>query len=132
MKIESILETCLYTRDLDALRTFYVDLLGLDCIDYHPQKHAFFRLARGMLLCFDPEAARSGTLPPHGCEGAGHVAFAVADQELDAWLERLQRCQIPIERIQHWPQGGRSIYFRDPAGNSVELATPRIWGFDGR
>lgn len=24
--------------------------------------------------------------------------------------------------------GGKSIYFRDPAGNSVELVTPGIWG----
>jgi catechol 2,3-dioxygenase-like lactoylglutathione lyase family enzyme len=24
--------------------------------------------------------------------------------------------------------GGRSIYFRDPSGNSLEFAEPRIWG----
>ncbi|TIX39705.1 MAG: glyoxalase/bleomycin resistance/extradiol dioxygenase family protein, partial [Mesorhizobium sp.] len=26
------------------------------------------------------------------------------------------------------PQGGRSIYIRDPSGNSIEFAEPRIWG----
>ncbi|TIR45476.1 MAG: glyoxalase/bleomycin resistance/extradiol dioxygenase family protein, partial [Mesorhizobium sp.] len=25
-------------------------------------------------------------------------------------------------------QGGRSIYIRDPSGNSIEFAEPRIWG----
>ncbi|MEE9589465.1 MAG: glyoxalase/bleomycin resistance/extradiol dioxygenase family protein, partial [Hyphomicrobiaceae bacterium] len=29
-----------------------------------------------------------------------------------------------------WPGGGRSIYFRDPSGNCLEIAEPRIWGFD--
>ena len=26
------------------------------------------------------------------------------------------------------PNGGRSIYFRDPSGNSIECAEPLIWG----
>ena len=26
-----------------------------------------------------------------------------------------------------WPNGARSIYFRDPAGNSIEIAEPRLW-----
>jgi hypothetical protein len=26
-----------------------------------------------------------------------------------------------------WPNGALSIYFRDPAGNSIELVTPNIW-----
>ena len=26
-----------------------------------------------------------------------------------------------------WPNGARSLYFRDPAGNSVEIAEPRLW-----
>jgi hypothetical protein len=35
---------------------------------------------------------------------------------------------VAIEHEATWPRGGRSFYFRDPAGNSLELATPRIWG----
>ena len=27
----------------------------------------------------------------------------------------------------HWPRGGASLYLRDPAGNSVELAPGKIW-----
>jgi len=33
-----------------------------------------------------------------------------------------------IEADFTWPGGGRSIYFRDPAGNAIEFAEPRIWG----
>jgi hypothetical protein len=36
-----------------------------------------------------------------------------------------------IEKEFGWPRGGRSIYFRDPAGNSVELVTPGLWGSPG-
>ena len=32
-----------------------------------------------------------------------------------------------IEADFEWPGGGRSIYFRDPAGNCLEFAEPRIW-----
>jgi catechol 2,3-dioxygenase-like lactoylglutathione lyase family enzyme len=35
---------------------------------------------------------------------------------------------IEIEADFRWPNGARSLYFRDPAGNSVELADPAIWG----
>ena len=35
---------------------------------------------------------------------------------------------VAIEHEQTWPRGGRSFYVRDPAGNSIEFATPRIWG----
>jgi hypothetical protein len=35
---------------------------------------------------------------------------------------------VEIESDFLWPSGGRSIYFRDPAGNCLEFADPRIWG----
>ena len=35
---------------------------------------------------------------------------------------------VTIEADFDWPDGGRSIYFRDPAGNCLEFAEPRIWG----
>ena len=41
--------------------------------------------------------------------------------------EHLVRAGVGIEADFESPQGGRSIYFRDPAGNSVEFAEPRIW-----
>jgi hypothetical protein len=35
---------------------------------------------------------------------------------------------VAIEADFEWPKGGRSIYFRDPAGNCLEFAEPKIWG----
>jgi len=128
VKIAAVLETCLYPRDLAACHAFYAETLGLECIEFSPKRHAFFRLAQGMLLLFDPESTLHGCLPPHGAKGPGHIAFAVAEGEIDAWIGHLQQQQIDVERLHTWPKGRRSIYFRDPAGNLVEITTPRIWG----
>jgi catechol 2,3-dioxygenase-like lactoylglutathione lyase family enzyme len=60
------------------------------------------------------------------------VAFGVRESELPAWETWLGEHGVAIEQTIDWPDGGRSLYFRDPAGNSLELATPRIWGLDER
>ena len=128
--ITRVLETVLYVDDLAAAERFYVDVLGL-CLDSRQEGvFLFLKLERSMLLLFRAEAARqSRGVPTHGTDGAGHVCFAVDEAELEPWRARLAAHGVPIEQEQSWPRGGRSFYFRDPAGNSLELATPRIWGF---
>ncbi len=83
-----------------------------------------------MLLVFNPAATavKVGDVPPHGAQGPGHVAFAAEKDGLEPWLERLADHGVEIEASVDWPAGGRSIYFRDPGGNSIELTTPTIWG----
>ena len=66
-------------------------------------------------------------MPSHGATGAGHVAFSVGDGELDAWREKLRARGVELEQEKTWPRGGRSIYVRDPAGNSVELVEGDLW-----
>jgi catechol 2,3-dioxygenase-like lactoylglutathione lyase family enzyme len=61
-------------------------------------------------------------------DGEGHICFRAPATELDAWRRRLAERGIAIEADFAWPGGGRSIYFRDPVGNCLELAEPRIWG----
>jgi catechol 2,3-dioxygenase-like lactoylglutathione lyase family enzyme len=60
--------------------------------------------------------------------GPGHVALGIPGEALPAWRERLAAGGVHIEKEVTWPAGGKSIYFRDPAGNSVELVTPGVWG----
>jgi catechol 2,3-dioxygenase-like lactoylglutathione lyase family enzyme len=127
--IAGVLETVLYASDLTAAESFYGELLGLPLDSRKPGLFCFFRAGPGMLLVFDPEAAsRSRDVPAHGTRGAGHACFAVPEADLDAWKDRLSSRGVPIEHEQAWPRGGRSFYVRDPAGNSIEFATPRIWG----
>jgi len=127
--IDHVLETILYVDDLDAAERFYGDLLGLELDSRKDGLFVFFKCGDGMLLLFEPHAASSGrNVPAHGAHGPGHACFAVAEAELAGWQRRLERAGVAIEHEMTWPRGGRSFYFRDPAGNSLELATPRIWG----
>jgi catechol 2,3-dioxygenase-like lactoylglutathione lyase family enzyme len=132
-----ILETALYAADLDAAEAFYGGVLGLARVARVGERHVFFRLEGSMLLVFNPaETERPATdpalpVPAHGGRGAGHVAFAATAEALDGWRERLEAAGVAIEADFRWPNGARSIYVRDPAGNSVELAEPRLWGFEG-
>jgi catechol 2,3-dioxygenase-like lactoylglutathione lyase family enzyme len=127
--IDRVLETILYVDDLDAAERFYGEVLGLELDSRKDGLFVFFRCGDGMLLLFEPEAASTGrNVPAHGARGPGHACFAVAEDALPAWQARLAAAGVAIEQEMSWPRGGHSFYFRDPAGNSLELATPRIWG----
>jgi catechol 2,3-dioxygenase-like lactoylglutathione lyase family enzyme len=128
--VETVVETALYAPDLGAAEAFYAGVLGLPVIGREAGRHVFFRVgAASVLLAFDPSATLGGgALPPHGASGPGHFALGVAADSLGAWRDHLTACGVTIEKEVTWPLGGRSIYFRDPAGNSVELVTPGVWG----
>jgi catechol 2,3-dioxygenase-like lactoylglutathione lyase family enzyme len=128
-----VLETSLYAADLGAAEAFYRDVLGLQRIARVERRHVFFRCGDGVLLVFNPAATAEGGggIPGHGAVGPGHAAFAVGDDELEAWKDHLATNGVAIESELSWPGGGRSVYFRDPAGNSLELATPATWGLEG-
>lgn len=128
--IEAVVETSLYGEDLVALETFYTSVLGLKVLARDPHRHVFFRVGpASMLLLFKPSSTLvPGTFPPHGTTGPGHAALGIPANQLDAWRARLIENNIAIEHEITWPRGGHSLYFRDPAGNSVELITPGVWG----
>ncbi|MBI1418230.1 MAG: glyoxalase/bleomycin resistance/extradiol dioxygenase family protein [Limimaricola sp.] len=131
--LRAVLETALYAADLDAAEAFYGGVLGLTRVVRAGERHVFFRIGPAMLLVFNPEQSaippRPGALPvpPHGGRGQGHVCFAATSAEIDGWRERLEGAGIPVEADFLWPNGARSLYCRDPAGNSVEFAEPRLW-----
>ena len=130
MKPIQVVETAAYVDDLDRAERFYRDVLGLEVIGREAGRHVFFRVGDSdVLLLFQPETTlRGDTLPAHGCRGPIHFALGIASGTLDDWRQRLGQCGVTIEKEVEWPRGGRSLYFRDTAGNSVELITPGLWG----
>lgn len=133
MRPAAILESALYAADLDAAEAFYTGVLGLGVLARVPGRHVFFRVGAGVLLIFNPEATAQPLpgarlpVPPHGARGPGHLCFAAARDEIARWRARLTAAGVPIEAEFDWPNGARSLYFRDPAGNSLECAEPRLW-----
>lgn len=132
-----ILESALYAENLDETAAFYETVIGLERITAAPGRHVFFRTGASVLLLFRPSATcrppapdARVPVPPHGAEGEGHLCFAGSAAEIERWRGRLAAAGVEIEADFEWPQGGRSIYFRDPAGNSIEIAEPRIWGIE--
>jgi catechol 2,3-dioxygenase-like lactoylglutathione lyase family enzyme len=72
-------------------------------------------------------ATPGGKIPP--CDGGGnsHLAFPIETNELKDWKEWLAENDVVIESTVRWDRGGQSLYFRDPDGNLLELATPGVW-----
>jgi catechol 2,3-dioxygenase-like lactoylglutathione lyase family enzyme len=130
LRIQAIIETAIYVDDLDKAEAFYKAVLGLPVLARERGRHVFFQVGgRNVLLAFLPDATLKGDpLPAHGAKGPGHFALGVEAVTLDAWRQKLRENGVVIEKEVDWPAGGQSVYFRDPAGNSVELVTPGIWG----
>ncbi|MBY6055335.1 VOC family protein [Leisingera daeponensis] len=130
---EAILEASLYVDDLDAAEAFYGGLLGLEAIQRVANRHVFFRCGSSVLLLFNaaetvkPPGNPRLPVPPHGAKGPGHVCFSQSREQLLQMRKRLQSAGVEIEAEFDWPSGARSVYFRDPAGNSVEIAEPHLW-----
>jgi catechol 2,3-dioxygenase-like lactoylglutathione lyase family enzyme len=125
-----VYETVVYASDVDCTAAFYRDVLDLRQIQGPDEHSAALRLGDGsVLLIFDP--GRSSTagraVPAHGALGAGHVAFGVGPGALSGWRRRLSELGVALEQEQRWGDNGESLYFRDPAGNSVELVEGEIW-----
>jgi catechol 2,3-dioxygenase-like lactoylglutathione lyase family enzyme len=132
-KIVGVLETALYVDDLGRAARFYEDILGLKPIN-KDQRFAGYDCGPGSVLLLFKRGSTletvhtpGGTIPPHDGQGPLHVAFAIAADALAAWEAHLKAHDIAIEGRTDWPRGGKSIYFRDPDGHLLELATPGLW-----
>ena len=132
-KLDGILETALYTDDMERARAFYEGVLELKSIFGDSRLTAYGVAPRSVLLIFKRGSATQtvtmpgGTIPGHDGSGPLHVAFAIGKDVLAQWEQHLAVRGVAIEGTTSWSRGGRSIYFRDPDGHLLELATPGLW-----
>ncbi len=129
----AILETCLSVQDLSRSMAFYADLFGYPVMRSDHRFCAFDIGGQQVLLLFvkgtDPHGTvlPFGTIPAHGASGISHIGFSVPQDSLVDWRARLEKYAVPIESEFQWPEGGTSIYFRDPDGHLLELLSPGVW-----
>lgn len=131
-RIRRILETALDCDDLPRTAAFYTALLELEPMLVSDRLVAIDSGEGTVLLLFqrggtDAVSTPGGLIPGHDAGGPGHLAFAIDASTLEAWAARLDALGIAIESRVRWERGGISLYFRDPDGRSVELATPGLW-----
>ena len=131
--LDGVLEAAIYASDIDAAEAFYGSVLGLPKVLRAGNRHVFFRAGNTIVLVFNPadtELPASNPalpVPPHGARGPGHLCLSAEGREMDLWRAHLEASGVEIEADFRWPNGARSLYFRDPAGNSIEIAEPALW-----
>ena len=131
--ISHLLETSLYVANLSRSRAFYQTIFGFDTLLEDQRMCALRVPTSGVLLLFKhdgslhPSKTPGGMIPPHGGHGPLHLCFAIPLASLKDWSEHLEKQNIALESRVRQTFGGISLYFRDPDGHSIEVATPGLW-----
>ncbi|MCA9711553.1 MAG: VOC family protein, partial [Myxococcales bacterium] len=137
--ISGISHLTLPVTDLDLAERFYVELLGLalerrfdreSFLRFRPDRaaeldaalsplHLALRCGGVQLDLFLQREPLRPPLPAHP-----HLAFEVAPDELEPLAARIEAFGVPTDGPRRLgPPGQASIYFTDPFGNLLELAT---------
>jgi catechol-2,3-dioxygenase len=121
-----VLETALYhgAGQDEAVRDFYEHVLGLRPVSQW-RKGAAYRVGDSLVLVFDREKTTRQQLP-HGASGSGHACFVTPPDDYERWKEHLRLAAVEVIEETDY-DGIRSLYFRDPAGNVLEIAEGDMW-----
>ena len=124
--VKALGEIALRVKDLDSMQRFYEEVVGIELMKRFP--HAvFFKIAEGygghtqILALFDrtQEAGYRGVEPESST--LDHFAFTIPQTDFDGEKNRLEKLGLNVETAEHAWVHWRSMYFRDPEGNYVEL-----------
>jgi catechol 2,3-dioxygenase-like lactoylglutathione lyase family enzyme len=151
VKFKKIIETCIYTLDLEKLKDFYVNGLGLEFVSEEENRSVFLKAGKSMLLIFNPNStlnirgnvgqseknkvSHADLFPPHGAltpPSVIHFALEIDESEYDDLKKVFLYNNIEIEKEVTWNnEMSKSLYFRDPSGNLVEIIMgSNLWPVD--
>jgi len=126
-ELNGVLEVALYVEDVERSVRFYQTLFGFTVLGSDERLCALGVAGKQVLLVCQRKASANLPRGSHDGEGRQHVAFAVSKVDLQAWQTRLELQGVAVEEVRQWERGGRSLYFRDPDGHLIELASPGVW-----
>jgi catechol-2,3-dioxygenase len=135
MKFSKIIETCIYASNLEEMKNFYINYLGLEFVSEEKGRSVFLKAGKSMLLIFNPTNALNNTnklFPKHGAmtpPSIIHFALEIQKEDYEKWKYVLLDNKIYIEKEIEL-KDSRSIYFHDPVGNLVEFITNNAWPVD--
>jgi catechol 2,3-dioxygenase-like lactoylglutathione lyase family enzyme len=113
----------LIVRDMDAMKRFYVDMLGFH-IEWEPDLDNVYLSSGADNLALHRSA---GTTPGLSTEATDsvldHLGLIVrTPDDVDRWAAFLAGCGIAIDATPRTHRdGSRSCYFRDPDGNRIQV-----------
>jgi catechol 2,3-dioxygenase-like lactoylglutathione lyase family enzyme len=117
MELRGVHHISLNVADANAAERFYVDVLGLE-----PLPRPDFGFAGAWLACPDGRQVHLIQVDDWVAPKGQHFAFAVAD--IDGVRAELVGKGVKVSDAVAIPGAGRQCFFKDPAGNVIELNEP--------
>ena len=131
-RVKGLGEVSILVKDLDAMRKFYEEVVGLEVLR-RDDSFVFFKVAEGYgghtqnLALFQAEHRfflenKSTQLNPEQTT-LHHIALNVALEDFESEKMRLEGLGLKINATVHEWLHVRSIYFADPEGNTLEFVS---------
>jgi glyoxylase I family protein len=106
-------------EDLASMKVFYHEVLG---IPIERDWGNWIELRLGTVLLTLRPRGRSYDGPKASGSAGVQLAFRLEPPEVDAWYAELLQKQVEIlEPPRDWDYGHRTLFFRDPEGNILEI-----------
>jgi len=113
----------LNVRDIDAMKRFYVDLLGF-AVEWEPDADNIY-LSSGLdnLALHRAAEAVDPALADFSTGSLDHLGLIVRSaDDVDRWATFLEARGVKVDaKPKTHRDGARSCYFRDPDGNRVQI-----------
>ena len=126
--VKGIGEVSIRVTDLDKMRKFYEEVIGLEVIRQEDE-YVFFKVAEGygghtqnlaLFAATYPSETKSPQLSPEGTT-LHHIALNVALEDFESERSRLEGLGLKVDATVHEWLHVRSLYFYDPEGNHLEF-----------
>jgi len=119
--IRAIDYTVIFVRDFQAMRVFYQDVLGLPLSRELSDGWIEYRIGSNTLALARPSRTAADLPVPLGTASL-QLAFKVSAPDVDRSARELQEKGIALlEPPTDQPFGHRTLFFRDPDGNLLEV-----------
>lgn len=121
LPIRNIDYTVIFGRQMSKMREFYGTTMGFPLHRELSPKWVEYRVGSNILALAEPETRFNDPLPTVG-NMLVQLAFCVAPQEVDACATALEERGVAIvSPPTDQPFGHRTLFFRDPDGNVLEI-----------
>ena len=119
--IRAIDYTVIFVRDMAAMRRFYEDVLGFALLRERSLDWIEYQIGANTLALATPKRTAADAPTPKGSASL-QLAFKVAVSEVDECADELARHKVDLlSPPTNQAFGHRTLFFRDPDGNLLEV-----------